>query len=474
MAPGKLHPNQTPKHERDRGSSSKYYQANKEDVQKRKLYQGLINGKRKNITQKTVTKYGLKFNDSGELIVPDEYKPKVRIEVEPQEPTRMVVKGRDQVVEEPKDIPRGPVTTHDVQTYIKTHYNDDLDNEGKKRLSASTIVQYATGAGVFLKLGFVKTYAEDIMPFVRDTQRTLSAINARQVTQATKNKDLHSVYFMAKHVPMIRDQVGKDTAQAYGKELGAGKKENTHAKYDELQAKKVYIWTDVIENVKKHFGKDSIEYLYFRMFEEVPIRTELANIKLVIDGDEIPKEGNYVFVRAGKNATVEVHLRAYKTHHSYGDKVYDKISKPLRQLIFASLKKEPRNVLFPIKAGRISNWLKDLLKEAGYPNFPYGPETTPADRDKITGGIRHTFASYANSSMNKGAFPKGHKLASLMLHELQQSLTAYQNKDFYTEADREEHMNKEQGEGSRKGGRRAGATTLTKKDKKGKKVVAIE
>lgn len=467
MAPGKFAEVQTAKHEKDRNASKKFYKDNAFEIQKRKLYAAILSGKRENLTRATIEKYDIQFNEDGEIIVPAKYKPKVEIKVEAQEPTRLVVKGRDVVIEEPRNIPRGAVTTHDVQTYIKTQYNADLEKEGKKQLGASSITQYSTGAGIFLKLGFVKDYASDIMPSVRDTKKTLATINSRQVSQATKNKDLHSVYFMAKNVPMIRDQVGKDVAQAYGKELGTGKKENTNKKYDELQAKKVYIWTDIVNNVEKRFGKNSIESLYFKVFEEVPIRGELANIPIIYENeDEIPKAGNYVLMKGSDS--IEVHLKKYKTHFSYGDQVYT-LSKTLSKMIVASLKKDTRDVLFEVKPG-INVWLKNILAESGYPNFPYGKDTTQADRDKITSGIRHTFASYANSAFNK-KFQKGHKLAALMLHELQQSLTAYQNKEFYTEADRIAHMNHEEGQGSgtRKGGRRTGARTVTKKDK-GKKV----
>lgn len=460
MAPGKLAENQTPKHASNRQASDKYYNANAFEVQLRKLYAGLQSGKRKNISRKTIEKYGIKFNAKGEVIIPEKYKPKPIITVEPQEePKQVVVKGREEVVIQPRIMKTGAVTTHDVQSYIKNQLNTDLEKDGKKVLSKSTITQYSTGASIFLKLGLVKEYTDDIMPFVRDSTNTLKAINARDVSQATKNKDIHSVYNMIKNVPMIRDQVDKDTLQAYGKDLGKGKKENTNMKYDELQSKRVYIWTDIVENVKNRFGENSIEYLYFKIFEEAPVRTELANIPLVTANDKPPQEGNYVVVKTNKKP-VKIYLRKYKTHRTYGDKVYT-LSDALSKMVFDSLEANPRNTLFPLTKG-ISNWLKDTLDQAGYPKFPYGAETTQADRDKIPSGLRHTFASYANSSMNKGKFPKGHQLASLMLHELQQSLTAYQNKDFFTEDDRKVHMGMERGETSRKGGRRFGAKTIKK------------
>jgi hypothetical protein len=464
MAPGKLSENQTPKHATNRVASEKYYKDNASEVQARKLYAGLISGKRKNVSQKTIAKYGIKFNAKGEVIVPEKYKPKAIITVEPQEPRTIVVKGREEVVIEPRVMKTGAVTTFDVQTYIKTDLNTDLEKDGKKVLKKETIAQYSTGAGIFLKLGLVKEYTDDIMPFVKDPTNTLKVINARKVEQSTKNKDFHSVYNMIKNVPMVRDQVGKDILQAYGKELQLGKQALGDKKYSDLDTKKVYVWTDIVDRVESTFGKNSLQYLYMKVFEEVPIRTELANMPLVVTGEEPPKEGNYAIVKGNKKP-VEIHLRDYKTKFTYGNQVYT-LSKPLTNMIIASLKSEPRSKLFPISVG-ISNWLNNMLTRSGYANFPYGSETTQSDRDKVYAGMRHTFASYANSPMNKKQFPRSSDLAKLMLHNIAQSATVYQNRGFLTEEDRV-GGGEASGSGTvsnRSGGRRKGAKNVKGKGK---------
>jgi hypothetical protein len=201
-----------------------------------------------------------------------------------------------------------------------------------------------------------------------------------------------------------------------------------------------------------------------KVFEEVPIRTELANMPLVVTGEEPPEKGNYAIVKGNKKP-VEIHLREYKTKFTYGNQVYT-LSKPLTKMIIASLEAEPRSKLFPISGG-ISNWLNNMLTRSGYADFPYGSETTQSDRDKVYAGMRHTFAAYANSPLNKNQFPRSADLAKLMLHNNAQSATVYQNKGFFTEAERASG-GEASGSGTapkRGGGRRKGATSLKGKEK---------
>ena len=421
MAPGKI-TNNTKRGETNRQASNTYYGTNAFEIQARRLYNDISSGKRKKITQHTITKYNLQFDTDGNIIVPQAYLPSAIITVEPTEPQDLTVKAPDEVHLIPKVMFKGPVTTKQIQEYIKSPlFNEDRKNNGAKQLTPNSITQYTTGAGILIKLGLVGSKTEDIMPVISDPARVIAAIQSRDVTQSTINKDVHSCYNLCKNIPMVRDQVSKTITQEYGKLLGEGKKENTNTKYDELQSKPVYKWPDVVNNVDARFGLGSLESLYFHVYQEVPIRGELKNLRINPD----THDGNFIIVT---NKSADIHLKKYKTDSSYGDRVYS-LSPSLVKMVIASIKKEPRLVLFPIK-GPLTHWLGSTLREAGYPNFPYGPSTTPDDKTKLHLGVRHTFAAYANSNLNRGQFPSGHKLASVMLHELQQSLTAYTNKQF--------------------------------------------
>ena len=440
MAPGKI-TNNTERGASNREHSSKYYDKEKFEIQKKRLYNDLANKRRENITQKTIEKYGVEYDAAGKLIVPDRYKPSVHITVEPTAPIDLTVKAPDEVHLVPKVMFKGPVTIKQVQDYYSSgQANEDRQEKGEKQLQANSLKQYGGKARVLVKIGVVSTKnigTENIIPIINDTDRVIDAIRAfhtkRGNALSTVNGDFHALYELCKSVPMIKDQVTKEVEQKYGKLLGEGKKANANKTYDELQDKPVYDWTQIVDSVDKKFGKDSIQSLYFHVYQEVPIRGELRNLPIVSK----PNETNCIVVPTQGPAIV--YLKKYKTHAQYKDKEYH-LTAGLSDAIRASLKKTKRNILFAIN-GPLSAWLRDILVKAGFPHFPYGPEhNTHTDIQKAYLGVRHSFLAYANSTHNNGSFEKGHKLASLMLHELQQSLTSYKNDKFYKEEDIKEHQ----------------------------------
>lgn len=432
---------QTHKHAKNREAASKSYVAHAADVQKRKLIAGILKGTRKNVSAKTLEKYGLRANDKGELIVPPEYMPQPKITVVPQDPKELVVKGVPAVVEKvDHTMKEGPVTSQDVYDYITTKLNDDRVKDGKKPIE----VKKLGGAlkNIFKKLGFVKTYAEDIMPHIRDFEKVSAKIKDRAPSKTSETKDFQHVFYIAKYVPMVRDQVPISLwKDQYGKQLGAGNKELKDTRYDNLSEKSVYKWTDMVDSVGKVFGKASEEYLFFKVFEEAPIRSEIANIEI----RPISKKGKEKVIDKGNYLAVSedgmvLHLNQYKTDRFYGKKVFP-FSKPLVKLIVASLKSDPeRAKLFELNTG-INEYIRTILDDAGFPNFPYGPEQTKGDKDNAIAGLRHSFATFANSDYNKnGKYFKERELADRMLHDVEQSHLSYRNRSFFTKKDTKAHL----------------------------------
>ena len=192
MAPGKI-TNNTKRGETNRQASNTYYGTNAFEIQARRLYNDISSGKRKKITQHTITKYNLQFDTDGNIIVPQAYLPSAIITVEPTEPQDLTVKAPDEVHLIPKVMFKGPVTTKQIQEYIKSPaFNEDRKTNGAKQLTANSITQYTTGAGILIKLGLVGSKTDDIMPVISDPARVIAAIQTRDVTQSTINKDVHS------------------------------------------------------------------------------------------------------------------------------------------------------------------------------------------------------------------------------------------------------------------------------------------
>lgn len=422
---------------RARVASVNYYSTNAHDVQARKLVTGILAGKRKP-THATLAKYGLKLDKNGQLVIPDELKPSPKISVVIPPPQEVTVKAVPEVIEHPKQMKEGPVTTDDIQKYfLSPQYQEDRKARGEKELKSTK--QYATGAGIFIKLGLVKDKSQDVMPVIRNSDLVIKTIQERDSSKNTQTKDFQWVYTVCNQVPQIKQQIPLSLIKdVYGKHLGAGNKELKDSRYDALTEKSVYKWTDVVNGVKKTFGKDSQEYLFFEVFQEVPVRSELADIKVIQvkgKGKEVVPEKENVIVMNGKNATI--YLNNYKTDRFYGRKEYH-LSERLASLITKSLREEPRTKLIDMDTG-IEIWLRTVLDEAGFPWFPYGRDTTDSELTKLVAGLRHTFASFANSEHNKGQFPKERKLADMMLHDVEQSHLSYRNKSFFTPNDIRTH-----------------------------------
>lgn len=444
--PARLADTQTAKHQRDREAAAKSYSTHASDVQKTKLIAGMISGKRVNVSLKTLAKYGLKVDGNNQLIVPPEFQPKPKITVVQPPQQEITLKGVQSVVEtvDPK-LKEGPVSTQQVMDYfISEQYQLDKIARGEKRIK--TAKNYATGANILIKLKLIEDKAQDIMPVLRDTERVIKAVRGRKdektgqdVSENTQTADFKNLHVMCTQVPMISQQLPKNFSyDTYGKQLSQGNESLKGKRYDALGTKSVYKWTDIVDAVYQNFGKDSEEYLYFKVYEEVPIRSELNDIPIIRGKGKVPEKGNYMIING---LSMVIYINEYKTDRFYGKKEYT-LSKTLAQHVASSLKAIPRNLLFDMGDKGINVWIRTILDSVGFPFFPFGPDQTKGDRADIVSGMRHTYATFANSKkFNKDKkYPKERELAALMLHDIEQALLTYRNQSFFTKANTKAHL----------------------------------
>lgn len=434
-----------PKLDANLQAQKKRYDAHAFECQKAKLVVGLVNGKRRP-TARTIEKYGLQewIDEKGELVVPQAYRPKPKIVVVQPPQQDITVKGVQRVVETvDPTLKSGPVSTKQVKDYFRSEQYQ-LDREGRGESRVKTFAQTASGANVLIKIGLVKDEAQDIMPVIRDTERVIKAVREREGTnEKQQTRDFHWLNTMCTQCPMIEEQLPANFSyETYGKLLAQGNAKLKGESYDKLTEKSVYRWPDIVKGVEETFGKDSEEHLYMRVFEEVPIRTELANIKVVVvkgKGKEaLPDNTTNFLLIDGKSMVL--HLNRYKTDRIYGAKQYT-FSPALVKLVAKSLTLHPRTKLFDMDVG-INEWLRTIFTHAGYKHFPYGPGQTNGDREHIVSGLRHTLASYFNDpKFNKdGKYPKERKLAELMGHDVSQALQTYRNRSFYSKKQAKAHQ----------------------------------
>lgn len=432
MPPVVIEANKTSeKHQAMRAKFQKYYDddEHKFDKQRRDLIRAIQNGKRKKVTKATLDKYDIQLNLDGTVLDSIiQQLGKVNISVLPQP----VVQQDVAIIPAPKTVIERPmkgataVSTKDCKDYVRTRLNEDRVKEGLKPFATSTMTSYLAHMNIVRKLGLVKDDSEDIMPFIRNPVKTIEVMRNRIIDRGLKlnslAQDAIALMNICKYVPQVRDQIDyKQITYVYGAVNAEAQKNNLHETSNTLDQKPVFMWPTIVEDVKKKFMDGSEEYLYFKTFEEVPVRTELTNLPV-----NKPDSPNYVSVPKGKEPVLII-LRKYKTDKKYKDQSYT-LSPALSAMIRKSLKAKPREFLFTVSKP-IEEWLRKILSKAGYPQFPH--PTAEENKDvKVYGGMRHTLISYRNSTFNTTNEIRGGALADKMLHTLAQAKLSYQNARF--------------------------------------------
>ena len=100
-------------------------------------------------------------------------------------------------------------------------------------------------------------------------------------------KIVNVILVVAQNYPPLKEALG-DTV--IGKYNLASKKTTelvSHATHVKLQTNQVYNWDKIMSAIKEDYGVDSIQYLFFAFYDEVPVRHELNKIPVLSeDGDE--------------------------------------------------------------------------------------------------------------------------------------------------------------------------------------------
>ncbi len=355
-------------------------------IQRKRCYDRIIETK-KPPTKKTIEKYNIQFDAKGRILIPaDLRKPKIEIKVAPK-----VMKAQasvDWLLN--NHLINGELPKHDIAKKYKqlpgiiTEANGDLDN---------------------------------IIPTLEKPEVILEALKKKYVNPETLKQKWQVVSTHVNHVPMDLD---KELIHKYNIIFDTLKQTSKEATSTRRNTINVYRWDKILEATDK---LDPIRAFFFRMFDEIPIRSEFSHeIPVVHQVSDEPKEGNFVLDRGGN--FVEFHLREWKTKGSkYPDEIVYKFSPKLVELY---RKRGVGNVLLP----GVSNWGKwvlESLEEAGFHNFPYGTPDFPVK--DVASGLRKTLASYRNSTFNTDR-PKGAELAKLMTHDHSTSETVYRHPDF--------------------------------------------
>jgi hypothetical protein len=294
----------------NRTASKKHYGSKGFDIQKDRLYRGIIAGTRTHLTPATVEKYNIEFDDDGEVIIPEKYK-----------------KQKEEVV-----VKENPITLADVYNFFATDYRTKDGNRpsqntiNTKYRQLGTVLRKATGQ-------VIDTDSTNIVPIVRDADMVLKGIREAYDNINTIVLQIEKVLTAVDNYVPLKEQIDESIIQKYRRASRDARGDTIEQTINDTDNKKVYNWAFVKELVKKAVGANSIEYLYLLTYEYVPVRDELAGLPLFKSDDK----GNY----AKLNKTgIKIILRDFKTRNKYEPKEYIlprglsliHISEPTRQI----------------------------------------------------------------------------------------------------------------------------------------------
>ena len=361
-------------------------------IQRQRCYERIIATK-KPPTQKTIDKYDIQFDAQGRVIIPkDLAKPKLELKIAPK--VMSAQESYEWLMENHKI--KGEPPKADI---------------AKKYKQLASIIEVAGGD------------KDNIVPTLEKPEQLLEALKNKYDNPETLKQKWQVVSTHVNHGPAVSKD--KDLIHKYNIIFNDLLQKTKEATSNRLKDEKVYRWDKVLEATDK---LDPLHHFFFRLFDEIPIRTEFGHqVPVVHQVSDEPGQSNFVLDRGGH--MVEFHLREWKTKSGrYGDEIVYKFSPKLVDLFRRRFPEGVSHLLLP-GVGNWGEWVQEGLTKAGFPNFPYGSHKSPVK--EVASALRKTLATFRNSAFNKDR-PRGAELAQLMLHDHGTSMQVYRHDDFLT------------------------------------------
>jgi len=414
-----------------RASSKKYYNKNGDDgnpqawhVQLKRLFKRIKQTGRMP-RKSTLDKYHIEVKD-GQIVFPDELA--VRNEkvtfVDPPQATELNY-TMTAPVQAPTILQEGTITPESSYEYLRRHYTV----KGQAFDTFSKSWQYVLGRKLFslLKgaLGIEHPETCDFVKALNQYKTILDYINGmtnkgKPVVESTKESYLKSFGVHVTQNPALRAQITPEALAAFGDSSREAAGARALKGTKKLKEEPVYRWDQVIDKISSKFPRDSLQNMFFRVYNEAPTRNDLHELKVVTVAPRvIERKANYCVIPEHGDI-VRIHIAASKTID--GSVAYPEISyfltpetSAIVKANFAARREADRHVLIPVN-GSMWIWAHEALVKAGIPLYPYGKKSTNPGQDTMNGS-RHAIATFRNSPENSD-LPKGVELAKLMQHSI--------------------------------------------------------
>lgn len=345
----------------------KYYNENKDKVQKERIITGIQNGKRMP-SQKTLEKYNILVNEEGKIIIPPK-QPKYEFtaSTDPKPNVINIVRQTLKPVEN-YNYSNTALTGRELTNYIVTvlQVAPANPNKGTKPLSKTEFNAYKKLPYVLFEMrGLPYDEEKDLTPWLCNAETLIQSVNDNKnwAAPGTKAKFVGRVLRLSREFPPLGNRMSqnvKATLDNQWREWNGLATVSQRAK----TANKVYFSYDTIRKaVFTKYKKVSYENLLLSLYNEVIARDNFGMYMAYTNAEMKLPERNYMLLDTDrKEATI--YMNEFKTDGSLGQQIF-KLSKGLYDLIVevhAKEKKTPKK-LFPGQALKLGGWMGKFLSK---------------------------------------------------------------------------------------------------------------
>jgi hypothetical protein len=237
------------------------------------------------------------------------------------------------------------------------------------RLNFQTIYGYKSKWYNTFKLVKAKVNS-DLIPFINDYKTIISKLREKYTNASTYKGMVQGVLYLISNYPKLQDKVNDEAVAAYKKEFAESKSTAAAMQAAKTvdQKKAVPFYSVIKDRILEFYPKNSIQHLIIEMYDQVPMRDNMGDVRLVkTEGEAKNKDQDYLIYRKKKPTII---LRTYKTYEKYGD-IKVELKENIYDILHAQGKKvgdlmisKPDGTLYGSN-GALSSFISSMLKKAG-------------------------------------------------------------------------------------------------------------
>jgi hypothetical protein len=345
-----------------REAKRQWYQKNKEQVQKARIFKQIQDGRK--VKKETLDKYNIKTK-KGKIDIPA--KP---IKIEFKKPKEKTVEAvSNPIIQEINDYDQNN-TKFTAEQF--TNYIEGPLRKTQPILTAKTLEQYKRlPEAIFEMYGETYNKNKDLTQWLTNGPMLIKAFENKKSWKSdeTKSKNLGAILRLSnefmpyKNALSDEDRQILDSQMKVWKQIASDKQEqkNQNTSYPEFYTLR--------NAVMKKYGKNSYEYLYYALYDVIIPRDDLNSLTIIDDKSKINNTENYLYLNNTNEG--EIILNEYKTKGKYNQRRF-KLTKEIISIIKTLHKKEkePVNRLFMnVKGKKLTTWVptitQDILKSKG-------------------------------------------------------------------------------------------------------------